>query len=358
MHRCNAALKIAQQATPVPPRVIAVLGGTGHVGSYLVPQLVDFDKAEVVCISRGSAEPYPAAWTGDGVDPRWAKVKRVSLDRSANGFAAAVAALNPCVVIDMICFTVQQCRELVEALAENRAPPELLIHCGSIWAYGPSVSVPTTEDGPHAEPLGDYGRGKRGIEWYLLRELAPPPFPRVVFHPGHIVGRGWAPLNPAGHFDPAVFASLRDGTPVALPNLGMESVHHVHADDIASAFLVAIAAPAKADGQAFSVVSPQALTLRGFARAIADATWPGGGGAAPRLDFLPCPSPEFEARVGAGSAALSLEHARHSPCCSVDKLRRVLGVAPRWSSVEAVADAVRWLDQAGVLRTISFPGKE
>lgn len=270
-------------------RTVVVIGGTGHVGSYLVPLLVDLpEKPDVVVISRGLAQPYPAAYRGPAgaIDPRWEQVRRVQLDREADGarFAKQIAALSPDVVIDMICFGVRSCKELVEALCASPPPQAApqLIHCGSIWAYGPTSCPPTTEDGAHAEPLAEYGRGKRDIEAYLLRELHPAGrLTRTVLHPGHICGRGWAPLNPQGNFDPRVFGALRRGEVVALPNLGMECVHHVHAEDVAHAFLAAMASPAAADGQAFSVCSPAALTLRSYAERAAREVWPPGEAAAP-----------------------------------------------------------------------------
>ena len=82
---------------------------------------------------------------------------------------------------------------------------------------------------------------KAAIEAYLLDMARRGGLPATVLHPGHIVGPGWAPLNPAGHFNPAVFAQLARGEELALPNLGLETVHHVHADDVAQAFERAIA---------------------------------------------------------------------------------------------------------------------
>ena len=50
-------------------------------------------------------------------------------------------------------------------------------------------------------------------------------------------------INNQGNFDTKVWRALQNGEPLAMPNLGMEYLHHVHADDIASAFLAAIANP-------------------------------------------------------------------------------------------------------------------
>src|SRR5436309_1224477 len=82
-----------------------------------------------------------------------------------------------------------------------------------------------------------------------LVEARRGDFPATLLHPGHIVGPGWAPLNPAGHFNPDVFARLAQGEPLALPNLGLETVHHVHADDVAQAFMQAMAWRSSAVGE-------------------------------------------------------------------------------------------------------------
>ena len=262
-------------ARPVSPRVpsahlprgqinremgpIVVLGGTGHIGSYLIPRLVELGH-EVVSVSRGQRAPYPAA----GARACWDRVRKIELDRESDEerFAAEVVALRPRAIVDMICFTLTSCRCLVDALlsASPPLPLQSLIHIGSIWAYGPSIAVPTLEAGPHAEPLAEYGAQKRAIASYLLTELTAP-WSTCVLHPGHIVGRGWAPLNPQGNFDPSVFAALRRGGPLLLPNLGSESVHHVHADDIASAVIAALDRPERVARESFSVVSKQARKI-------------------------------------------------------------------------------------------------
>jgi nucleoside-diphosphate-sugar epimerase len=64
------------------------------------------------------------------------------------------------------------------------------------------------------------------------------------------------PLNPAANFNPAVFADLAAGREIALPNLGRETLHHVHADDVAQAFVKAMGNWSVAAGESFHVVSP------------------------------------------------------------------------------------------------------
>jgi nucleoside-diphosphate-sugar epimerase len=286
---------------------------------------------EVVCLSRGEREPYqPHA--------AWDSVERVQVDReaeeAAGSFGARVRDLEPDAVIDMICFTPESARQLVEAL---RGRIQHVLHCGTIWVHGPSVEVPTTEEQPR-RPFGEYGINKAAIEAYLLDEARRGGFPVTILHPGHIVGPGWHPLNPAGHFHPRVFAQLARGEELALPNLGLETVHHVHADDVAQAFMGALANWSNAAGESYHVVSPAALTLRGYAESI--AAW---FGQPARLRFLPWE--DWRATVSEAEAEATWDHIAHSPNCSIAKARRLLGYGPRYSTMQAVTEAVGWLIQ-------------
>ena len=193
---------------------VVVIGGTGHIGTWLTPALVEAGH-RVLCVSRRhrrSYQPHPA----------WREVEFVECDRAASDFDTRVAALAPEVVIDLICFTLESAQSLVEALRGRVAH---FLHCGTMWVHGYGTEVPATEDLPR-RPFGDYGCRKAAIEAWLLGEARRTGFPATVLHPGHIVGPGWPPLNPAGHFHPRVFADLAEGRELTLPNLGLETVHH------------------------------------------------------------------------------------------------------------------------------------
>jgi nucleoside-diphosphate-sugar epimerase len=202
--------------------------------------------------------------------------------------------------------------------------------------------VPVTEEQPR-RPFGEYGIQKAAIEAYLLNEARRHGFPATVLHPGHIVGPGWAPLNPAGHFTPQVFEKLARGEELTLPNLGMETVHHVHADDVAQAFVKALENWGSAVGESFHVVSPAALTLRGYAESV--AAWFG------QPAHLRCvPWDEWRTTVSEKEAAATWDHIAHSPNCSIAKAQRLLGYRPRYSSLQAVHESVDWLAKNGIIQ--------
>jgi nucleoside-diphosphate-sugar epimerase len=307
---------------------VLVIGATGHIGSYLVPRLVE-DGHEVVAMSRGARRPY--------VDhPAWQQVSSVAVDRDAEDaagtFGATAAAVGAGAVIDLMCFTLASAQQLVDALAPARP---YLLHCGTIWVHGPATEVPVTENAAR-QPFGDYGTQKAQIESFLLGPVGRGTLPATVLHPGHIVGPGWAPLGPAGNFDVEVFARLARGQELALPNFGLETVHHVHAADVAQAFTLALARPDAAVGEAFHVVSERAITLRGYAAAV--ARWFGHES---RLSFEPFAT--WAAAWGASEAETTWEHIARSPSMSIAKAAKALGYQPRYSSLEAVFESLAWL---------------
>ena len=317
------------------PRVV-IIGGSGHVGTYLVPRLVEAGF-EVVNVCRGEREPYRT-------HAAWKAVRTIRLDRDAEekagSFAGNVRELQPDIVIDMICFRLDSAKHLVEAL---RGQVQHFLHCGTIWVHGPGVAVPTTEAEPR-RPIGEYGIGKAAVEAFLLDEARRNGFPATIAHPGHMVGPGWAPLNPAGHFNPRIFTMLARGEELALPNFGMETVHHVHADDVAQMFMRAIANWGSSVGEAFHAVSPAAVSLRGYAEAM--AAW---FGQKPNLVFLPWP--EWKARESEEEATATWEHIFRSPSSSIAKAQRMLGYQPRYTSLEAVQELVSWLIEQGIVQT-------
>ena len=145
---------------------IVIIGGTGHVGTYLVPRLVHSGH-EVLSISRGESKPYRN-------HPAWESVEHVRLDRAveeaAGDFADRVRSLRPDVVIDMICFELESARQLIEAL---RGRVHHFLHCGTIWVHGHSTQVPTTEDQPRY-PFGQVWHPE-GTDRGLPARRSPPP---------------------------------------------------------------------------------------------------------------------------------------------------------------------------------------
>ena len=300
---------------------VVVIGGTGHIGTYLVPSLVRAGHDTVV-VSRGSRTPYTA-------DPAWRDVEMVTCDREAaerdGQFGALIAGVRPEVVVDLMCFTPAQARQLVEALDGQH-----VVQTGSVWSYGASAIVPTAEDAPK-HPYGEYGVNKLAIEQYLL--AGQNRVRASVVHPGHISGPGWLPIGPAGNLDSGVIDSLRANGSCLLPDRGGETIHHVHAEDVASLHQACLEQPGVAAGEGFNSVCTQAFTLRGYAELVARHF-----GHEPRLEFAPWD--EFARRVDPEHAEKTLDHIGRAPLFSMEKARSVLGFIPAHDVSDTVLDSI------------------
>jgi nucleoside-diphosphate-sugar epimerase len=95
-------------------------------------------------------------------------------------------------------------------------------------------------------------------------------------------------------------------------------------------------------GESFHVVSPAALSLRGYAEAV--VSW---FGRPANLVYLPWE--QWRTRVSEEDAQATWGHIAHSPNCSIAKGRRLLEYHPRYSSLQAAREAVTWLVEQGIV---------
>ncbi|GAB3999565.1 NAD-dependent epimerase/dehydratase family protein [Nocardioides marmoraquaticus] len=307
---------------------VVVIGGSGHVGTHLVPRLVRAGH-EVVNVSRGARRAYTP-------DPTWDEVEQVVADREAldasGDFGTTVRDLRPEAVVDLICFTVASSTALLDAL---RGRAEHLVHVGTLWRYGPSTYSPIVE-GFGAPPVGEYGIAKEAIARQLQHETASGGLVTTSVHPGHIVGEGWDPINPVGNLDHRVWATLAAGEPLRVPGSGAEHMHHVHADDVAQVVELALTHRDVAAGEDFHAVAPTALTVSGYA-----ATAAGWWGRDARLERVSWE--EFGRGLDPELVEASRGHLLRNHCLSIEKGRRLLGYAPAYEPDAAVLESLQWL---------------
>ena len=183
-------------------------------------------------------------------------------------------------------------------------------------------------------PFGEYGIGKAQIEAYLIETARKELFRR----PSSIPVISWDRVGsrePCGTLQPACLHRCCPRAKSSLYPIGLETVHHGHADDVAQMFMRAIAHWGASVGEAFHAVSPAAITLRGYAEAMAE--W---FGREPKLRYLPWP--QWKSEQSELEVAQTHDHIAHSPNCSIAKAERMLGYGRAWS-IEAVCELVNWL---------------
>jgi nucleoside-diphosphate-sugar epimerase len=308
-------------------RKAVLIGGKGKVGSYLIPMLVK-NGFKVINISRGKTNPNTE-------NPAWQDVEQCTLDRKDPEFPKKISALGADIIFDMICFT---CTDMIKLIDAIRSSVSHYLVTGSVWIHGAGSCVPVTED-ECREPLEEYGIQKSLMDYTISEEYAKHSFPGTIVHPGHIVCPRELPINPQGCYSLDAFKILKAGTPFYLPNFGMETVHHVHASDVAGVFMASLKTGGPAFGQGFHAVSPRAVTLRGYAKEV--ASWYGK-----EADLHFEPFEVWKNRVSPDDADKTLEHMMHNLNASMEKAKRLLNFEPRYTSYEAVRECI---DSFGLL---------
>jgi len=235
---------------------VAVIGARGHIGTYLVPQLTRAG-CDVIAISRTSAQPYEP-------DKAWQKAKSVFMDRSDVNFTNALAEMGADTVIDLVNFDFKDTRAMAQLVRSGKIAH--YIYCSSIWSHGRAQFLPLRADLDDKEPLCDYGCDKFTSERYLTECFTRENLPVSVISPGQICGRGWKIINPWGNLDLRIFADIYAGRGITLPNFGMETLHLVHASDVARCFLAAVLHREAALGGHFNAVATHSMTTYGYAK--------------------------------------------------------------------------------------------
>lgn len=314
---------------------IVVIGAYGHIGSYLVPQLIKSNH-EVIAVSRGQHEPYTK-------DSSWQKVQPLHLDRVKDPeFASKIAAVNADVVVDLISFTLDDTKKIVAALKNTNLSHYLF--CSSIWAHGRAEVLPVDPNTTKKEPLDTYGKNKFASELFLKREYRTTGFPATVIMPGQISGPGWTIINPVGNTDLAVFQKIARGEKIILPNFGMETLHHVHAHDVAQVFYQSICHRNQALGESFHAVANESMTLYGYAKACYDFF-----GQEPQIDFLPWPQwVEFVNNKELSDH--SYYHLARSGSYSIENAKKLINYHPKYTTWETAEQGIQSYVDRGLIQ--------
>lgn len=312
---------------------VVVIGGSGHIGTFLIPKLVKAGY-EVVNITRGISQPYVP-------DKAWDKVEKITLDREKDkDFAQKVAKMEADIVVDLINFHIEDTKKMVEALKDTRLSHYLF--CSSIWAHGRSETIPA-DPNCIKEPLDDYGKNKYQSELYLKEQFRINKFPATIIMPGQISGPGWIIINPYGNLNTKVFEKIAKGEEISLPNWGMETLHHVHGEDVAQMFFKAITHRNQALGESFHAVSEESITLYGYAKLMYEFF-----GKKPNIKFLGwekwC---EYEGNKE--EVDLTYYHIARSGTFSIENAKRLIEYKPKYTIRETIEMSIQSYIDRGII---------
>ena len=124
--------------------------------------------------------------------------------------------------------------------------------------------------------------------------------------------------------------------------MGLDTIHHVHADDLGQLFEATLTHRHASLGESFNGVSARALSLLGCCEFVAHLF-----GREPNLAFAD--DAGMTQAMGAEAWGITREHITHSPCCSIEQGQRLLGYAPRFTTEEIYVESIEYLLESGQL---------
>lgn len=314
---------------------VVVIGATGHIGTYLIPMLVE-NGFDTIAISRTESKPYEE-------HAAWLRVKRLLLDRQNDpDFVNTLYNMHPDIIVDLVNFDIAETKKIAEKFRDTGLKHYL--YCSSCWAHGMAELLPLDPNDSKKEPLDTYGKDKFASETYLKKQYIENGFPATMIAPGQISGPGWAIINPWGNTSFRVIQDIADGKEIALPNFGQEILHHVHGYDVAQMFYKAITHRENALGKVFDAEAENHITLYGFAKHLYKFF-----GKEPKIKFLPWPEwCEYEGNQE--ECNHTYYHIVRSGTFSIESAKQLLEYQPKYTNLETIDLAIQSYIDSGLIK--------
>ncbi|HHV96049.1 MAG TPA: NAD(P)-dependent oxidoreductase [Clostridiaceae bacterium] len=300
---------------------ILIIGGTGHVGSFLTEQLLE--QGHQVVIASRNQKVLPA---NSPLRKILHKVRIVKCDSGVFENLKELAKECFDVVIDFPGTAYNTYMAFRDTACH-------IIACGSLWMFGYPHVVPTPEI--RQEKCVFEGYEKRYQE--ILEMIADSGKHRAVFTaimPPNICGPGKIPLETCGGRSIDVHHALKEGKTVFLPEGPEALIGPCDASDIAALFALAVNNRIAAAGQIFNAGSAYAVTVSQFVKIYSDIY--GVDIPIERVSWE-----VFKKDICPDIGQWWHFYAHMQP--DISKACKLLGYKPRYTPEETIARAVDWM---------------
>ena len=299
---------------------IIVIGGTGHIGRFLIPQLIE-DGHEITTVTTGRT-PIPK---GKG----WNRVnfRNASSLKDEKSWLDFVSVEKAVVIIDILGGSLPGLYRAVKSKVRH------IIVCGSVWMLGTPTTVPVPE--VTQGPCQFEGYQRRYNELLAVKETARKEgvsFTAIL--PPNICGPGKIPLDCKGGRSIEVHKAHQRGEPVQLPEGGHNLIGPCDASDVAQGFRRAVRKPEAAADEIFNVGSAYALTATAFVETcgeIYNVKIP--------VEYVTLNEFETKFLPDIGASYHFLAHM----CPDITKIREKIDYAPEYTPEKTMERAIAWM---------------
>jgi nucleoside-diphosphate-sugar epimerase len=300
---------------------VLVLGGTEFISLFVVRALRR-DGREVAVLNRGRRpQRLPEG------------VSSITCDRTDHAALRRILAAERFDAVIDITYAPTR-GEDVDALLDAlgpRAGHVVFVSTGRVYDH--ALPIPFDESTPRNLYWGEYARHKIAGEDALLTRHARQGLPVTIVRPTHVYG----PLNTRNN-ETFFFDRLLRGRPILVPGDGSWLRQFGHVEDLADALAALLGVPA-AFGQGYNVSGEENITQVGFVELIAEIV-------KRPLTLVPVPPKPGGPAVPFGQNLAYDCHAVYATA----KIRRELGIRPRYSLAAGLAQTFEWYLREGLDR--------
>lgn len=298
---------------------IVVIGGTGHVGNFMVPMLVEAGN-DVVVVGSGRT-PLPE---GDV----WQRVEYLVCNVGDAEDVKKLSAVAAEVVIDMT-------GQIGNIYNELKTVSKHFVACGSLWMFGEPVIVPTPEETQNECIVSD-GYAKRYAEICgLIEKSKADGVAFTAIMPPNICGPGKVPIDCLGGRDIALHQGYKAGAEVVLPDGPEVLIGPCDAEDIAACFVKVVDNRDNAAGQIFNVGSEYSVTATELVKLFSKIH-------NVEIPIKRCSWEEYVYSVSPGIGYWW--HFKAHMCPDISKAKCLLGYEPKYNVEQTLRRAIEWMN--------------
>lgn len=302
---------------------ILVIGGTGHVGTFLVEQLME--QGHEVTIGSRNETPMSS-------DSPLHKVRMVKCNAHDLANLKELAKERFEVVIDFP-------GTAYNTYIAFRDTASHVIACGSLWMFGYPHVVPTPEIRQEKCAFEEYENRFLQIQ-VMMGDSGKHRAVFTAIMPPNICGPGKIPLDTLGGRDIEVHRSLMEGKTVYLLDGPEALIGPCDAYDIANLFALAVNNRTAAAGQIFNVGSAYSVTSSQFVDIFSEIY-------GVKIPVEKVPWEQYMKDISPGIGYWWHFYAHMQP--DISKAQRLLGYTPRYTPEETLARAVDWMFEQKLL---------
>jgi len=298
---------------------ILIIGGTGHVGSFLAPQL-NAEGHQVIVVTRGN--------TAQHTKPGWEGITfKTAQCGDSDEWRQFIQEQQAEVIADFPGNNVPITYEAAKQHCKH------FIACGSLWMFGNPHTVPTPEISQTTCEFAGYESRYQEFK-RLITQSKRDGIAFTTIMPPNICGPGKIPLDCNGGRDEQLHKSYSRGEAVTFPHNCNTLVGPCDASDIARAFTLAVTNRDMAAGEMFNVGSEYSLTTPQFVKTLADIY-----NTTLAIHYVDWKTYLNEVVPDAGANF----HFRHHMCPDITKIKTRLRYKPEFTCEQTLERAVDWM---------------